>query len=368
MWENIRVIEDMTSIAGTTHVLIVDHENTVWAAGNNQNLQLGRDDKTTCLKAVQGLPPIKLAAAGWEHSLFLDFEGNMWACGSNKRGEWGMPFSEQEEAAGILKIATTFVAKSIACGCNHSYILDVDGCVWSCGNNGYGQLGSGEKSKRNYYSFCKVVSLPPIKSVYALGNFGYFLDNEGCAWAVGLNSHGQLGTGDHKSIESPCKITNLPPIQTIACGGNHTLLLDYSGVVWTCGVNFHSKPGHQVVVPDKIENVPEVVAISCGWYHCMMLDVDGCVWVFGKNDQSQLGLESKVQQIQPMKLTNLPKIQQIYCGWYHSMFVDYECNVWVCGEIKKDLGLGVGYEPEQIPSLTVLGFTNGKQTKSARFT
>ena len=95
----------------------------------------------------------------------------------------GVPFSERL-ATHIVKIPTTFVAQSIACGSNHSYILDVDGCVWSCGTNGFGQLGIGEKSYRYYFSLCKVVALPPIKSVYALGNFGLFLDNEGCAWAT----------------------------------------------------------------------------------------------------------------------------------------------------------------------------------------
>src|SRR3990167_9170228 len=141
----------------TTHILLIDHENTVWAAGNNKYSQLGRGfDKTTCLKGVRGLPPIKLAAAGSEHSLFLDFEGNVWATVEVTVEVNGVPFSERL-ATRIVKIPTTFVAQSIACGSNHSYILDVDGCVWSCGTNGFGQLGIGEKSYRNYFSLCKVV-------------------------------------------------------------------------------------------------------------------------------------------------------------------------------------------------------------------
>ena len=360
----------MASIAGAAiHVLIIDHENAVWTAGSNKHHQLGRDDKTTCLKIVHGLPPIKLVAAGSEHSLFLDFEGMVWTCGRNFTGALGLEL--EKKASVVTQIPTPFVAQSIACGSYHSYILDVDGCVWGCGINGFGQLGKSAKKCQESKSLQKL-ALPLIQSIHALGSFGIFLDHKGRAWATGLNDNGQLGLGDKQKREKPCKIKTLPPIQTVACGGSHTLFLDYNGVVWACGDNFHTKPGEKVLVPEKIQNIPEVVAIACGWYHSLMLDVEGCVWVSGKNNSSQLGLNIEMWGTAlPTKLTSLPRIKQIGSGYYYPMFVDYEGNLWSCGQFKQYLGLNgqphVCHIPEKIPALTICACKSEQQTKSARF-
>ena len=359
---------EMASIAGTNHILIIDHENAVWTAGSNLQYQLGRDDiRSSCLQKSQGLPPIKLVAAGSEHSLFLDFEGMVWTCGTNITGALGLDI---EMAVVFTQIPTTFVAQSIACGSHHSYILDVDGCVWGCGNNEFGQLG--KSAKCQYSKSLQKLALPLTQSVHALGSFGIFLDHKGRAWATGLNDCAQLGLGDRRNREKPCKIKTLPPIQTVACGGNRTLFLDYNGVVWACGENVHSKTGQLVLVPEKIQNIPEVVAIAGGWYHSLMLDVEGCVWVSGRNYYSQLGLNiSQNSCVLPTKLTNLPRIKQIGSGYYHLTFVDYEGNVWVCGQFKQRfLGFsesGGSHAPEKIPWVTICACKSEYQTKSARF-
>ena len=346
----------MGTIAGSVFTLILDDENIVWS------VSLGTTDPH--LRKMPNLPNIQLVSAGWEHALFLDFEGGVWAYGNNMKYELGIPPNKKKAKKSffsqVIKVPIAILVKSLVCGCRHSYFLDVDDCVWACGDNGFGQLGLAKNSE-NRSALQKLSNLPPIESVHSSGNFGFFLDYEGIVWATGLNTSGQLGLGHTQGVNSPTKVTTLPPIKSIACGGNHALFLDHAGAVWASGINILVE--EKLVVPKKLDSVPETMAVACGWFHCVMLDVDGGVWVIGENADFQLGLEgSRFQTL--TKLTNLPKIQQIGTGYYHSIFVDEDGYVWACGKIKKNFGLGTSYAAERTSLIARRLIRH--QTKSAR--
>lgn len=74
----------------------------------------------------------------------------MFAWGSTVHGELGLGGIEDEHilAPRYIDWSSTHEIKETACGSTHSLLLTVDGKVYSCGNNDYGQLGHMQPRKR----------------------------------------------------------------------------------------------------------------------------------------------------------------------------------------------------------------------------
>src|SRR3990167_494610 len=127
--------------------------------------KLGNPGNTTntnvCQKIVQ-LPPMIATSAGHDHSLFLDVEGSVWSCGANAYGQLGSGNTTNRSKAG---------------GDLHSLFLDFEGSVWSCGYNGHGELGLGDTTNRNKAE--KVAGLPKINTISAGDYHSQFIDEEG---------------------------------------------------------------------------------------------------------------------------------------------------------------------------------------------
>lgn len=101
-------------------------------------------------------------ASGYDHSLFLDHLGNVWACGSNDVDNWDWVSSRKEQ---FQRKSTIFLQSFPFLLVIHSVCsLDENGCIWSCGNNGNGQLGLGDKRiKVNQPE--QITNLPKIISI-----------------------------------------------------------------------------------------------------------------------------------------------------------------------------------------------------------
>ena len=104
----------------------------------------------------------------------------MWSFGDNSNGQLGIGDL-------IDRVTPTQIpnlkAKSVACGRNHTAIIDKKGNIWSFGNNFFGQLGLGPKK-------------PTIGRVFPTG----------------------------ASTAIPTKIPNLRA-KLVACGGNYTVVI-----------------------------------------------------------------------------------------------------------------------------------------------
>ena len=97
--------------------------------------------------------------------------------------------------------------KQISCGQYHTFILKYDGSVWSCGDNGNGQLGLGNNTS-TYKTFTQVTTNinNDVKQVICSKDddddiccFTYILKNDGTIWACGYNGHGELGLNDNSN-------------------------------------------------------------------------------------------------------------------------------------------------------------------------
>src|SRR3990167_4410998 len=233
---------------------------------------------------------------------------------------------------------------TLAVGNNHSIFVDRFGVVWSCGSNKHGELGVGDKNKREIPT--KIKTLPRIATVSAGNSFSLYLDGTGTVWSCGMNELGQLGIGSVVNQTRPVKIELLPKIEAIHCLENSSLFLDSNGDVFCCGSNINGELGvaseeGKKLEPTKILNLPKIQALSGGKSHSLFLDIDGNVWAAGNNGNGQLGTGNLNDSQKPVKVLNLPKIKSISAGAYVSWFVDFNGNVWGCGANGKgELGFG----------------------------
>jgi alpha-tubulin suppressor-like RCC1 family protein len=90
---------------------------------------------------------------------------------------------------------------AIAAGSAQSLFLRSDGSLWGMGDNGSGELGTGNNFSTNRPEMLLLAGVTAI-----VGGFtdSAFLKSDGSLWSMGLNQYGELGIG------STVLATNLP--------------------------------------------------------------------------------------------------------------------------------------------------------------
>jgi alpha-tubulin suppressor-like RCC1 family protein len=134
--------------AGTAFALALDARGMVYAWGENNQGQLGREQSDAFQPdIVRGLPPIAALAAGGAFALALGQDGSLWAWGQNDRGQLGdgttTSHAKPQQVAGLGPV------RLMAAGVEHALALDAAGMLMAWGDDSAGQLGfqvSGEKS------------------------------------------------------------------------------------------------------------------------------------------------------------------------------------------------------------------------------
>ena len=193
----------------TTHALRAD--GTVWSWGDNRNGTLG--DGTTADSDVPvqattatGLPPVIDIASGWAHMVVLAHDGTVWAWGDNFSGTLGdgtrISRATPAPVPGLRSI------RQVECDYGFTLALQSNGTVWAWGENDGGQLGNGTFQDSSVP--VQVMGLPRTVRV-AVGDYHAFaVDEEGRLWEWGSNFRSQLGDG---STDIARPIPGLVPIE-----------------------------------------------------------------------------------------------------------------------------------------------------------
>ncbi|MDR0664937.1 MAG: hypothetical protein LBF86_05385 [Helicobacteraceae bacterium] len=250
------------------------------------------------------------------------------------------------------------VAK-LALGERHAIALDIDGKVWTSGNNDFGQLGAGDftvKTQSNSLSAFKLVGSLTDKTIVDIAagyDQTFAIDDTGGAFSSGRNDFGQLGAGDFTDRNVFEKIESLSGVRVtaIASGKQHTIALDSEGGVWAAGANSLGQLGiddtdaKNAFVKVSSLSGKKIVAIAAGRYHSVALDSEGAIWVSGSNSYGQLGLGyGGVGTIESgFKPANAGgnKIVAIACGENHAIALDSYGAIWTSG-LNRNGQLGLG--------------------------
>ena len=177
---------------GEEHSLVLMHNGSVWATGGNSEGQLGDgtsiDAERNTFFAV--LPHnVRAVAVGAYHSMVIMHDGSVWAAGWNQQGQLGDGSASSKN--NFIQVLPSDVV-AIAAGTYHSMVVKRDGSVWAAGWNDSGQFGDGSATSSSSKSFVKVFSAGAM--AVAAGPFhSMVLKQDGSVWATGPNNYGQLG-------------------------------------------------------------------------------------------------------------------------------------------------------------------------------
>ncbi len=192
--------------AGDNFSVAVKTDGTVWAWGDNGSGQIGIGSTQTQKYAVQvtlsgggGLTGVKRAACGSTHVVAVKTDGTVWSWGNNTNGQLGNGTTTQAKNPVQVKINSTIFftgASGVAAGASHSAILKTDGSVYACGLNTSGQLSINSNTQQLYPTQSVSSAGPVLANIvdFACGaNHTLVTKNDGTVSGCGLNSSGQAG-------------------------------------------------------------------------------------------------------------------------------------------------------------------------------
>uniref|UniRef100_A0A8B9ZHB0 Regulator of chromosome condensation 1 n=1 Tax=Anas platyrhynchos TaxID=8839 RepID=A0A8B9ZHB0_ANAPL len=113
-------------------------------------------------------------------------------------------------------------------GQHHTVCVDSEGKAYSLGRAEYGRLGLGEGAEEKSTPTV-IPDLPSISSVACGASVGYAVSSDGRAFAWGMGTNYQLGTGEEDDVWSPVQMTGKQlenrVVLAVSSGGQHTVLL-----------------------------------------------------------------------------------------------------------------------------------------------
>ena len=174
--------------------------------------------------------------SGLMHSIFIDVNGNVYAAGNNGKGQLCTGDTSSRDMP--VQVALPGQAVSAAVGADFTLILTATGDVYGCGSNQKGALGLG-KSTTQTNTPMLVDGLKSVSSLSAGYDFAVFQTISGL-FVTGANTFGQLcldpSEYDDDIIFIPVLLLDLD-IESFKAGYQSSYLLFDDGSVASCGRN-----------------------------------------------------------------------------------------------------------------------------------
>eukprot|EP01012_Entosiphon_sulcatum_P050152 TRINITY_DN68928_c0_g1_i1.p1 TRINITY_DN68928_c0_g1~~TRINITY_DN68928_c0_g1_i1.p1 ORF type:complete len:495 (+),score=71.66 TRINITY_DN68928_c0_g1_i1:46-1530(+) len=214
--------------------------------------------------------------------------------------------------------------------------------VVTCGRNSDGEVGQGNDDPATRLPLGPVATLSrPVRSV-TLGEYhSVAVCADGSVVVWGRNNYGQLGIGvKNRCIAVPKLLDNLREPALVAAGGMHTLFVTPETGLIACGLNTFGQLGtgdlQNRSVPEPVVEPlqgAKVTIVAAGMYHTLVVceeqrkhNTKQMLFAFGRNEDGQLGLGSRESpQPRPQQIRYPPFLQGtiagVYCGGCHSAVV-----------------------------------------------
>ncbi|XP_063136240.1 X-linked retinitis pigmentosa GTPase regulator isoform X10 [Rattus norvegicus] len=320
---------------GDEHTAIVTGNNKLYMFGSNNWGQLGLGSKSaiskpTCIKALKP-EKVKLAACGRNHTLVSTDTGGVYAAGGNNEGQLGLGDTDDRDTFHQIGFFTpSDIIKQLSAGANTSAALTEDGKLFMWGDNSEGQIGL--KNKSNVCIPHEVTVGKPISWISCGYYHSAFVTTDGELYTFGEPENGKLGLPNQLLINhrSPQRVLGIPDkVIQVACGGGHTVVLTEK-VVYAFGLGQFGQLGlgtflFETSEPKIIDRIKDqkISHISCGENHTALMTDIGLMYTFGDGRHGKLGLgmENFTNQFFPTLCSNFLKftVQLIACGGCHML-------------------------------------------------
>ncbi|KAM3659752.1 LOW QUALITY PROTEIN: protein RCC2 [Ammospiza maritima maritima] len=248
----------VAAACGRNHTLALTESGSVFAFGENKLGQLGLGNQTDAVPSPTQIlyngQPISKLGCGAEFSMVMDCKGNLYSFGCPEYGQLGhnsdgkfiaraqrieydcelLPrrvalFVERTKDGQVLPVPNV-VVRDVACGANHTLVLDSQKRVFSWGFGGYGRLGHAEQKDEMVPRLVKLFDFPGrgAAQIYA----GYT-----CSFAVsetgGLFFWGATNTSRESTMYPTVQDLCGWKIRSLACGKSSVIVAaDESTISW----------------------------------------------------------------------------------------------------------------------------------------
>lgn len=231
-----------------------------------------------------------------------------------------------------------------------------DGSGWAWGCNRYGRLGinTDMNSQSSPVSVAGNHSFAHIRNGcrHACG-----LRGDGTAWAFGMNTEGELGTGNKTNYSSPKSVLGNQNFTKVYCGYYSFAGLTTDGYCYTCGENQDGVLGRNNTTdyssPVSVVGGRTYVDLSSSCEHCQAINAsDGSGWGWGLNSYGRIGDGSLTTRSSPVSIPGNRSYKKVAAGAFNSLWLDGDSHIWSCGY---PAGLGNGQETTATSPVSVLG-------------
>ncbi|XP_066509713.1 trichohyalin-like [Hoplias malabaricus] len=320
---------------GDEHTALITGKGKLFTFGSNNWGQLGLGTKSsmnkpTCVKALKS-EKVKLVACGRTHTLVYTTRGNLYAAGGNNEGQLGLGDYEERPSFQLVDFFTKHgPIKMLTAGSNTSAALMQDGRLFVWGDNSEGQIGLGKEA-----GTATPLELSVGRRVTWV-SCGYYhsayITVDGALFTFGERDSGKLGLSttqlpNHKVPQQVQGITER--VLQVACGGGHTVALT-ENCLYSFGLGQFGQLGHGTFIfesrlPRVVEHFRKgrVKHIACGENHTSVLTDSGLLYTFGDGRHGKLGLgeENFTNQFKPTLCPQFLKynVQSVACGGCHML-------------------------------------------------
>ena len=298
-------------------------DDTFWAWGSNNYGALGLSEahsgpsgKYSSPVQIPGTSWNKVAISG-RHFLAIRTDGTLWAAGSNQQGELGQNKADvpgsgdttEYSQSSPIQIPGTW--SDVATGTNRSYGIKANGTLWAWGYNQHGSLGLNEQYA-HHSSPAQIHGGGTDWASLATSSdkFMMAVKTDGTLWGWGeAQNTGNLGhrhsapTGIN-SRSSPIQIpgTNWSQVSTTySC----VWATKTDGTLWSWGQNQNGELGHNERNPNGYSSPVQVGTntnwskVRAGFQMAFLTTTGNAVFAVGNGTNGQLGLNDANDRSSP---------------------------------------------------------------------
>jgi alpha-tubulin suppressor-like RCC1 family protein len=287
----------------------IKQNGTLWTQGYNLYGNLGDGttvDKSSPVTTAGGGTTWSQVSCGYMGSAATKTDGTLWTCGYNRNGQLG-DGTTLNRSSPVTTAGGGTTWKQVAAGYNYTAAVKTDGTLWTWGQNGFGQLGSGTTIYRS--SPATTAGGGTTWKQVAAGQINAgAIKTDGTLWTWGYNTYGQVGDGTTLDRSSPATtVAGGTTWSQVSVGYNTLATIKTDGTLWTWGYNFYGQLGSGTTI-DRSSPATTVAGgttwkqVAIGSFVAGAVKTDGTLWTWGYNPYGALGDGTTLNRSSPITI------------------------------------------------------------------
>lgn len=298
----------ISAACGRSHTLFIDERGDVYSCGENKMGQCGIGSQNPAINVPTRISfkrrPIVKVACGGEFSMMVDFKGNLFSFGCPEYGQLGHNTDGRYFVSGnklsfqcevVPRRISFFIEKAkdvivqhfdnvciqdLACGVNHTIIIDDKKRCFTWGFGGYGRLGHADPKDEMVPRLVKAFDRPNqgCRACFAGSTFSCVVDIHGSMYFWGQNKK----SGEATMYPKPVQDLQGWHIKDIGCASHSIVVIAEEGCASWGTSPTYGELGYGEFKP-KSSSVPQeikpldglnVLKVSCGFGHTLLIAQD----------------------------------------------------------------------------------------------